>query len=136
LAQNKKWKVGSDAYKDAKRAFDDAFDRAYNSAVDRFFKRYAGFDYNPRANSKTELERLKRVRGWTDKNLKFDDKTKKRVKPALYANYSAAMDAFFEAFAEVFGSHYDGSSYSWEELCRDLKIDPVPATTEECREVG
>lgn len=123
LARFRKWKEKNPPYKRAKLRFEEAFNQEFGSDLDKFFEGFAGFDYNPRNESKKEFVRL--AKRWGKKSQDYQNAKKK----------------FFTAFAKEFDSYFgtdEQDIVTWETLCKALGADfePVPTSIKKCRQVS
>jgi hypothetical protein len=90
-----------------------------------FFSQYSRFQYQPRNPPITEFNRLCEEHRW---------KKKKRS-----AEKKDAREEFNIAIKKEFNSLYgsdENDINNWYKLCHVLRIDPVPNTLKECREVS
>lgn len=96
------------------------------AGVDAFFQSFPKFVYNssktPAMNFKIFMRGLPRWHDW-DGSI-----TQKEYEEAIEKRYQVALT---EEFTVWFGK--DDDMRSWSSLCQAVKIDPVPATIEECK---
>ncbi|RXW19643.1 hypothetical protein EST38_g6206 [Candolleomyces aberdarensis] len=88
-----------------------------------FFEQYPDFDYDDFEPATSEFRRLSQQNGWT----------------RLHPEQNAAYRAFTDALANQFNSNYGedaGNLESWQSLCENLGIKPVPDDLAEARRVG
>lgn len=86
-----------------------------------FFAQFAAFSFKENQSSNKNLDRLVRV-------LRIDAKD-----PQTREVREGFKDALVQEFNERFGT--DGNDISnWQNLCRVLRIDPVPDSIEACRQ--
>ncbi|KAM6490686.1 hypothetical protein JOM56_014029 [Amanita muscaria] len=84
-----------------------------------FFARYPCFKYNPKASVSAEFYRLIETYGW-ERDLK-----------KAWAGFSSAMG---KQFSTYYGSRVDDIN-TWQRLCVELKVNPVPQTIPKCKAV-
>ncbi|KAG2102846.1 uncharacterized protein F5147DRAFT_615876 [Suillus discolor] len=87
-----------------------------------FFAQFAAFSFNESQSSNKNFDRLVKV-------LKCDvEDTQRRI---------VVREGFKDALVQEFNTHFgtDGNDISnWQNLCRVLRIDPVPDSIEACRQ--
>jgi hypothetical protein len=89
--------------------------------IAEFFVSY-GFTYDPTAAVMPQFRRLCHHRRWTKKS---------EERRAARDELNGAIAAQFN---QIYGEDVDRLA-AWQDLCRDLKMDPPPATIKECRKV-
>lgn len=88
----------------------------------QFFSQYPDFQYDHSKGPSKNFRTMCRVVGLTQDSLE-----KKQAKQAF-------DDALTMEFNNAFGTE-ENSLESWKSLCERIKIDPIPDSLEECREV-
>lgn len=88
-----------------------------SSASDGYFDRHTNFAQNPEADLSAEFARLAIAKGWSKKQQK--------------AHKAEAIEA---EFGRLYGTSYDKLE-SWQDLCREVGIDPVPQSITQCKKV-
>ncbi|KAF2109620.1 hypothetical protein BDV96DRAFT_691644 [Lophiotrema nucula] len=102
-----------------------ASDVGYESDVDSlasatgsaYWKQFIGFEPNPDANVPDEFDRLSLHEGWTSGSSEWR---------------SQKGDAYEEEFEHWYGAEKDKLK-TWQDLCREVGIDPAPETITQCR---
>jgi len=92
----------------------------YDNAIVKFFNKWPEFDYDREAEVITEFKRLCREKQW-------DQEERRDVKDDL-------RDALVERFNEIYGTN-ENDLEAWKKLCKDVQVDPVPNTLDECKKV-
>ncbi|KAI5840874.1 hypothetical protein DFP73DRAFT_178054 [Morchella snyderi] len=91
-----------------------------SGALDTYYSNYPNFLYNPQQPPMMEFQRLMQHQHWGPRD----------------EAYERARAEFFEAFAEEFASYFGSDQVditSWQQLCEDLGVEPIPATITQCR---
>lgn len=124
----------SDEYLRAKTQFADVFSQAFTREIDCFFCKFQDFGYNPRAEAKSEFNRLRGYKKWyfpegQERNPQYK---------AEYEKSRTARDEFFNAFIEDFSFFFGAGDdmRDWEYLCDVLEVRPQPRTIEACKVVS
>ena len=89
----------------------------------RFFSQYSKFQYQPRNSPITEFNRLCEEYRWEKRSAEKKDAREE-------FNIAIKME-----FNSLYGSD-ENDINNWYKLCHVLRIDPVPNTVKECREVS
>lgn len=131
LRRFKGWDTSSPAHTKAKLRFEKLFKAEFNSEVDKFFRKYERFDYDPRSSPKLEFRRLQYRMRWGRKNRS----------PKEIEVYEEARDDFFGAFIDEFDTHIgtdERDIRTWESLCKALGVDfePAPTSIGQCKRVS
>lgn len=121
--------VGRSEQERAKARFTAVFNEAFNREIDKFFRKYETFNYNPRAEPKAEFERLRHFNRWIFMYNEW--RTAERMQ------YNIARNEFFTAFKDDFTFFFGVGEdmRDWEYLCDLLHISPLPKTPEGCQVV-
>jgi hypothetical protein len=126
LARERRWKPTKKSYKDAKEAFNKAFQFEFGADVLDFFEEHegGGFEYNARGGAIEQLYLLAEQRDWGWNSKEWRD----------------ARDSFYDAIARDFNATFgkdDSDLSGWRHLCKVLGVDGSHAVTaDECRSVG
>lgn len=95
-------------------------EREYDGAIARFFNKWPEFDYDREGEVIKEFKRLCREKCWSPEERQ-DAKSDLR-------------DAMVERFNEIYGTN-ENDLEAWKKLCKDVHVDPVPNTLDECKMV-
>ncbi|KAJ7455113.1 hypothetical protein FB451DRAFT_1143942, partial [Mycena latifolia] len=88
--------------------------------LEEFFSAYPKFDYDPSGPASQQYKKLRTV-------YRLE-----RGRPAAEAAYQGFNRALGLTFSQHYGNDVD-SLESWQKLCRDVEIAPIPDTLEECQ---
>lgn len=121
--------VGRSERERAEARFMAVFNEAFNREIDKFFRKYDTFNYNPRAEPKAEFERLRHFNRWIFLYSEWRAVERKQ--------YYMARNEFFTAFMDDFTFFFGVGEdmRDWEYLCDLLHISPLPKTPEGCQVV-
>ncbi|KAL0631727.1 hypothetical protein Q9L58_009402 [Maublancomyces gigas] len=118
----------------AREDFDAAFRAEFNGPLDRFFRRYPEFKYNPRGTHMAEFRRLVAAKRWDPERAKREQYAKEEKSIAYNRARAAFFDGFRGEFDHLFGA--DAKDFgTWRKLCRTLGVQPMPSDVEECKKV-
>ncbi|KAJ3524417.1 hypothetical protein NMY22_g11006 [Coprinellus aureogranulatus] len=101
----------------------------YTNPVEDFFNSYQSFTYNRSADSSAaEWKRLCREMGWKRDRHNHDNPERNRA-------WEGYQDALAQLFNQTYGTDAE-SLEAWQELCRTLRVYPVPDVLEQAREAS
>ncbi|KAF8626945.1 hypothetical protein AX15_004623 [Amanita polypyramis BW_CC] len=87
-----------------------------------FFERYPEFSYNPQTAVSAEFNRLVKFYEWERDSEEREE---------AWEGFGKAMGM---QFADYYGSDVDDIN-AWQALCIALRVDPVPDTASECKQI-
>jgi ribosomal 50S subunit-associated protein YjgA (DUF615 family) len=94
--------------------------REYDNAIIEFFSKWPEFDYHREAEVIKEFKRLCRKKQWSPderQDVKLDFR-----------------NAMVQRFNEIYGTD-EKDLEAWKKLCRDVHVNPIPNTLDECEKV-
>lgn len=133
LQQSALWarRGGGDSHK---AMFTAAYAADFDRNVDRFFKQYGRFDYNPRGEAKAQFEELRKKMDW---HFPKEPERWNAGHHKRNTEYASARAKFFTAFIADFKCFFGVGDdvQDWVFLCDVLRVRPAPQTVKECRAV-
>lgn len=95
--------------------------------IDEFFGQYPDFDYDRTESSPREFYRMCDLLGWEkDSQGRYP-----RLRNEAHEEFRRAM---VENFNDIFGTNVNDQA-AWESMCVTLRIEPIPDTISDMKEV-
>lgn len=88
--------------------------------IEAYFARFPAFDYSDSQEIMSQFMTLSQSQNW-----KKEERLEERA---------SLQRAVVRQFNEIYGED-EASLEGWQELCRTMRIDPIPESVDECREV-
>lgn len=116
-------------------AFNAALRAEFNGPLDKFFRAYPQFQYNPRGAPMGEFRRLVSHNAWDPERAKQEEHAQEPASRAYNAAKTSFFDAFRKEFDHLFGDDAEAVS-TWQSLCETLGVEPIPGSVTQCRKVS